>query len=84
MPANQKRGHGKPLLELQSARCGTCGEADLRHCQARTVSATVAWMSFTELTEAFLMKCAGWEAVKIARVPPLAKERSLSEVADEV
>jgi hypothetical protein len=24
-------------------------------------------MSFTELTEAFLMKSAGWEAVKIAR-----------------
>jgi hypothetical protein len=30
-------------------------------------------MSFTELTEAFLMKCAGWEEVKIARVPHLAK-----------
>ena len=24
-------------------------------------------MSFTELTEAFFMKCAGWEAVKHAR-----------------
>src|SRR2546427_8620737 len=41
--------------------------AGLRRCQARAMSGTILRMSFTELTEAFFMKSAGWEAVKTAR-----------------
>ena len=41
--------------------------AGLRRCQARAMSGTIVRMSFTELTEAFFMKSAGWEAVKNAR-----------------
>ena len=39
----------------------------LRRCQARAVSDTIAQMSFTNLTEAFFAKSAGWGAVKSAR-----------------
>src|SRR4051812_27678857 len=41
--------------------------AGLRSCQARAVFDTIRGMSFSELSEAFFMKSAGWEAVKNAR-----------------
>src|SRR5437763_1146655 len=40
--------------------------AGLRSCQARGVRHNLR-MSFTELSDGFFMKCAGWEAVKNAR-----------------
>src|SRR6266536_4847911 len=45
----------------------TTQSAGLRGCQARAVSDTIGRMSFTELSDGFLMKSAGWEAVKNAR-----------------
>jgi superfamily II DNA or RNA helicase len=48
-----------PVDDIQkSAKC---------FCQATTLSGRVISMSFGELTEAFLAKIAGWEAVKNAR-----------------
>src|SRR6202167_5251722 len=39
----------------------------LRSCQVCAVSDTIRRMSFTELSDGFFMKSAGWEAVKNAR-----------------
>src|SRR5882724_4703586 len=65
----RQRGLGKILArnreELTDGNNQT--RAGLRRCQARAMSGTIVRMSFTELTEAFFMKSAGWEAVKNAR-----------------
>jgi len=43
------------------------GRYQLRSCQVRAVFDTIDRMSFTELSDGFFMKSAGWEAVKHAR-----------------
>src|SRR6186713_2398494 len=58
-------------MNLQAGKDAEC------FCQPRAWSGRFAPMSFTDLTEAFLAKIAGWEAIKNARAL-VAGEKVLS------